>query len=71
MYCEHIQWIENMCVFPEDPRFFIFSFDTVDMNNGVLVYFSAVCGGGALAHGGGDISHSFSIAFLAFHSGGL
>ena len=44
--CVNIQWIENRCVYPEDPRFFfweIYSFDTVDINNGVWVYFSAFC----------------------------
>ena len=34
--CVNIQWIENRCVYPEDPRFFFWevsSFDTVDINN--------------------------------------
>lgn len=42
--CVNIQWIENRCVYPKTPVFFFFwSLGTVDINNGVLVYFSAFC----------------------------
>lgn len=58
--CEHLQWVVNICVYSENPRFLkIFSFDTVDRNNGLWctssspVWGGCVCVCGEHAHGGG------------------
>jgi len=65
----HIQWFENIYVSILKTSDFL-SFDAIDTNNGVWVYFSTVCVCVCVC-GGGDISCSFSIDFLVLHSGGL
>lgn len=62
----HIQLFENIYVSILKTSDFL-SFDAIDTNNGVWVYFSTVY----VCVCGGDISCSFLIDFLVLHSGGL